>query len=275
MNAHLARLFHLSRNSFREAVRQKFFTIVVVIGAGLMLGSRFFQQLDFGSAELKFIADIGLGAIFFFGAILAIVLAAQLFFTEIENRTAHSILAKPVHRWEFVVGKFLGAFVVMAIFTYVMTLLLAGMLLWRETELTRFLRPDEIKEQISYGGLFIYASLQLGRFAIVIAFTLFIASFANTNLYTIVMSFFVLMICQLQYLATNIAADAESWFTRGLVGTLALLFPNFQVYNVAEALVFAGGEDWNLSGTRITLFSCSYVVVFLGLTAFSFSNREF
>ena len=92
----IVRIYCIAANTFLEAVRQKFFNSLLLISIALVLSANFFQQFDFGASELKFITDFGFGALFFFGSILAITATTQLFFNEIENRTALTMLAKPV-----------------------------------------------------------------------------------------------------------------------------------------------------------------------------------
>ena len=98
----------IAANTFLEAVRQKFFNALLLLAIALVASARFFQQFDFGAGELKFIADFGFGALFVFGAVLSVFMTAQLFFNELENRTVQTLLAKPLHRIEFLVGKWLG-----------------------------------------------------------------------------------------------------------------------------------------------------------------------
>ena len=100
--------------TLREALRQKLVAVLALIAVGLVAGVRALRDFNFGASELKFIADFGDGAIAGFGAVLTVTLTAQLFFSEIENRTALTLLAKPVWRTEFLMGKFLGVVVVAA-----------------------------------------------------------------------------------------------------------------------------------------------------------------
>ena len=104
----LGQVWKIARLTFLEAVRQRFFNFLVLLSLALIGSANFFRQFDFGPQELRFISDFGLGGITFFGSILAIVATAQLFFGEIENRTALTMLAKPVRRWSFIAGKLLG-----------------------------------------------------------------------------------------------------------------------------------------------------------------------
>ena len=267
----------IAGTTFLEAVRQKFFNSLLLISIALVGSSTFFQQFDFGAGELKFITDFGFGALFFFGAILSITATTQLFFNEIENRTALTMLAKPVYKLEFLAGKFLGAQLLMFCFTLVITLVLSGILYWRESALLDRL-GDELSLDgplIRYGDVFLFGFLQWLKFGILAAITLFVASFSNTNLYTIVVSFFVLVICQLQYIARDAYSGMEAGWGRLLVFGLGLIFPNFQLFNIGDQLVFDVEKALPASTVlQITCYGLISAVVFILLAQVNFRRRE-
>lgn len=266
----------IAGNTFLEAVRQKFFNSLLLISIALLASSTFFQQFDFGTGELKFITDFGFGALFFFGSILSITATTQLFFNEIENRTALTMLAKPVHKLEFLAGKFLGAHLLMLCFTLVISMVLFGMLYWRETELMARLGDEFIGGRlIRYGDIFIFGFLQWMKFGVLAAITLFVASFSNTNLYTIVVSFFVLIICQLQYIARDAYLTMETGLSSWLVKVLGLIFPNFQLFNVGEQLVFGVEHGLpTITVLQIAGYGLIYTVAFVILAQLNFRRRE-
>lgn len=270
------RIWTIAANTLLEAIRQKFFNSLLIISIALVASATFFQQFDFGASELKFITDFGFGALFFFGSILAITATTQLFFNELENRTALTMLAKPVYKLEFLTGKFLGAQLLMLIFTVVLSVVLAGILYWREAALVARLGPELTDPQlVRYGDIFIFGLLQWIKFGIICAISLFIGSFSNTNLYTIIVSFFVLIICQLQYIARGAYADMENGPLRWLVSLLALIFPNFQLYNVGDQMVIASYEALPMAAVwQMVGYGLIYTVAFLLLALLNFRKRE-
>ncbi len=267
----------IAGTTFLEAVRQKFFNSLLLVSIALVGSSTFFQQFDFGTGELKFITDFGFGALFFFGSILSITATTQLFFNEMENRTALTMLAKPVYNLEFLAGKFLGAHLLMLCFTLVITLALCGILYWREMVLFERLESELILNGplIRYGDVFLFGFLQWMKFGVLAAITLFVASFSNTNLYTILVSFFILLICQLQYIARDTYSVMEAGWERILVLGLGLIFPNFQLFNIGDQLVF----DAEKTPALITLlqivgYGVIYTLVFVLLAQVNFRRRE-
>lgn len=270
------RIVCIAGNTFLEAVRQKFFNSLLLIAVALVVSANFFQQFDFGTGELKFIADFGFGALFFFGSILAVAGTTQLFFNEIENRTALTILAKPVHKLEFLVGKWLGAQMLMLIFTAVISVLLSAILWWRASSLLQLEgNVLAVGEVLRLSDVFVFGFLQWVKFGVIGGIVLLIASFSNTNLYTIIVSFFVILICQLQYIAQDAVAKIENGVLAALVGLLSYLFPNFQLFNVADQMVFVEAAGLSNTGVlRITLYGGMYVAGLLGLAWLNFRERE-
>lgn len=272
----LQRIRWVAANTFLEAVRQKFFNALLLLAVALLGSSVFFQQFDFGSSELKFLTDFGFGAVFFFGSILSIVLTTQLFFNELDSRTALTLLAKPIHKLEFLAGKFLGAYLLMFCFTLVLSAVLALVLFWRETVLMgQASEAFADGRLLRYGDVFVFGFIQWIKFGILAALTLFIGSFAQTNLYTIVVAFFVLLICQLQYIARDAYLGMESGAARWLVQGLGWIFPNFQLFNLGDQLVYQV-EQPLACGALVTLagYGLAYTLAFVLLAQLNFRSRE-
>jgi ABC-type transport system involved in multi-copper enzyme maturation permease subunit len=270
----LARLGIVAGNTFLEAVRQKLFNFLMLLAIALVASALLFREFNFGSSELKFISDFGFGAMVFFGSTLTIAATAQLFFSEIENRTALTILAKPIWRTEFIFGKFVGVFAVVGVFCALITGLLIGLLYWREGQLMDA-NPDVFANGriIHYGDLVLMGVLQWLKFGVLATITLLIASFSNTNLYTVVMGFFVLVICHLQYLARDAYSHVAVLPLRVLVQLLGYVFPNFQVFNLTDQIGVGAGIE-SMVFLRVAGYALIYIAVIGGLAVYSFRNRE-
>jgi ABC-type transport system involved in multi-copper enzyme maturation permease subunit len=93
--------------TFREALRRRWMTVLLVFGLVLIALSVFFTSLSPGT-EGQFIRDFGTGFIIIMTTLMAIFLGVSLVPPEIERRTIFTILSKPVTRAEFLIGKYLG-----------------------------------------------------------------------------------------------------------------------------------------------------------------------
>lgn len=111
-------------NTFREAVRDRvlynlIFFALMMIGAAILVG-----QISIGIERLVII-NLGLSAISIFGLVMAIFIGVGLVYKEIDKRTLYTLLAKPIRRWEFLVGKYAGLLLTLTVNTAFMTMALA------------------------------------------------------------------------------------------------------------------------------------------------------
>lgn len=113
------RIRAIAIHTYREAVRDRVMALFVVFALLLMLASTVLSWLTVGS-ELKIVTDLGLAALAIFGTLIAIFSGITLVHKEIEKRTIYAVLAKPVARWEFLVGKYVGLMLTLAVVTGLM-----------------------------------------------------------------------------------------------------------------------------------------------------------
>src|SRR5881398_637280 len=114
-----SRVLAITRNTLIELTRLKVFYVLLVFALLLIGSSIFMAQFSF-QQEFQILKDISLGAISLFTSLLAIVATAWLLPQDIEDRILYTILAKPVPRFEYVLGKIAGVLLLLAISTLVM-----------------------------------------------------------------------------------------------------------------------------------------------------------
>jgi len=113
-------------NTFREAVRDRILYSILAFALLLIGASVFLAGLSLGQ-ESRIVKDLGLAASSLFGAFIAIFLGIGLVFKEIERRTLYAIIAKPIHRYQFLLGKYLGLVLTLLVTVGVMALLVLGL----------------------------------------------------------------------------------------------------------------------------------------------------
>lgn len=109
----------VARNTFRESVRDRVLYNLVFFALLMIVSSLTVGGLAVGDLP-KVITDIGLSAMRFFGMLIAIFIGIQLVYKEIERRTVYSLLSKPLHRAEMILGKFFGLGLTLAVNSIVM-----------------------------------------------------------------------------------------------------------------------------------------------------------
>ncbi len=108
------RIWVLGQNTFREAVRDKLLYSLLLFAALMILSSVVLAKLHLGYDE-RIYRDVGLSVIAMFGALIAIFIGINLVYREISQKTVYAMLAKPVRRWEFMLGKYLGLVTLLAL----------------------------------------------------------------------------------------------------------------------------------------------------------------
>ena len=277
MKSSLTRISWMTQLTFLEAIRQRFFAFLILLSAVLVLSSVSFRFLDFGHGELKFVCDFGFGGMFLFGSVLAVVMSAQLFFAEMDNRTALTLLAKPVSRTEFLVGKFLGVWLVLGVFIFTLSTLL-GIILWaRCQELTAAaLEVGKAPPELSITGLFSYTGMQWARLGVVAAMILMVASLARTFLFTVIVGSMLVVAGQLQWLAqeTLLKPGDLNLFSKLLLTVSTYIIPNLQQFNIGDALTLDHGSVADGAVTLALFSGTCYIVVFLFIGSLIFRQRE-
>lgn len=266
------RVWLIASLTLREALRQRLFVALVLVALGFVVGAQWLRALNFGSSELKFIADLGFGTMALFGGTLTIVAAVQLFFREIEHRTGLTLLAKPLWRTELVLGKFVAVAVIAAVFCVLMTAATAAVVWSREAALQQEWSDGVVPIPVAPVSAFLGAALmQWLKLVVLAALALLVTSFAQSQLFALSVGFLVWAICELQYIAQEAAAHGGSAVSRTMAAIIAALFPNFQAFDLTSDIT-AGPDGGRL--LRVALYSAGYVAIACALAAFSFRRRE-
>jgi ABC-type transport system involved in multi-copper enzyme maturation permease subunit len=124
------RILAIGHNTFRENIRDKILYNLILFALIMILSSIALGQLTLG-LESKMIIDLGLTSVSVFGTLIAIFIGISLVYKEIEKRTVYALLAKPVHRWEFITGKYLGLLFTLLVNVVIMTVGIALTLLYQ------------------------------------------------------------------------------------------------------------------------------------------------
>src|SRR4051812_33808822 len=116
-------------NVFRESVRDKVLYNLVLFAILMIASSYLIGQLTAGQ-DIKIIKDLGLGAISIFGLFIAVFIGIGLVSKEVERRSIYSLLSKPIHRYQVVLGKYVGLALTLTVNVAIMALALYAVLLY-------------------------------------------------------------------------------------------------------------------------------------------------
>jgi ABC-type transport system involved in multi-copper enzyme maturation permease subunit len=254
------KVVHIAWVTVREALRQKLAVNLLVFAVALVSVSIVISRLTFGE-QYRIIVDIGLTAMELFGTLIAVFLGAGLIAREVEQRTVYPIVAKPVSRGQYLVGRYLGLIVTTTLNLAVMAAFFA-VVLAIHTGGVAFVRDAPFLLNVLAMAL---------RFAMIAAIAVFFSSFSTATLSAI----FALSLVVAGHVASDIV---RYWGDLGgaaaLVGKgLYLVVPNLEALNFKEAMVY---KDAVPSGgaALAMLYGVLYATAVVSLSAAVFSRRD-
>lgn len=257
----MKRILTIAQNTFRESVRDRVLYNLLVFVLLLIGGGLFFSQSSLGQ-EARVITDVGLSAMRLFGLAIAVIIGVSLVSKEIERRTIAVLLAKPVERYEFILGKYAGLcstlFVNLAVMALAVTLALVFAQGGWNAQAAR---------------VWPAAYLLWLELCVLTAWALLFSAFSSPFLSAL---FTVLL-----FILGNWHGDLKLWAeaapalaTRVAGRVLSYVVPNLPNFNFID--VTARGQ--NIPGALVagaTLYAVLYVTALLAATALIFQRRNF
>lgn len=115
----MAKITAVAINTFREAVRDRVLHGLVGVALFVLFLTLALAELSLNQ-ERRIVMDIGLASISFFSVVVSIFLGSSLLYKEIERKTLYVVLPKPIERYQFLLGKYLGISLTASVFIAIM-----------------------------------------------------------------------------------------------------------------------------------------------------------
>lgn len=256
----ISRISAISFNTFREAVRDRVLYNLVVFALLIVGSSLLFGQISIGIERLVLI-NLGLTAINIFGVVIAIFIGIGLVSKEIEKRTLYTVIgARPVTRWQFIIGKFLGLIGTLVVNTFFMALGLFAALLY-------------LKHQFEHADLYILVAVYfiVLEFVLITSLALLFSTFSSPLL-SAVFAFGMFVIGTFSEDLRGFAAEATG-ITRWMATGVAYLVPNFAPFNVITRVAHSEPVAPNLIALN-TAYALVYTVAAVCAAILIFQRRD-
>lgn len=262
----MRRIAAVARNTFREAVRNKILYSLLFFAVALIVSALALGQLSVHE-ERRMIRDVGLFGVDLFSVLIAIFVGVNLLYKELALKTVYTILPKPIARWEFVLGKWLG---VMA--TLVAQIVVMG------AALAVTLAASEGSQALD-SALFKALWLLLMNVTIVTSVAMLFSSFSSpflSGLFSLGVFVVGRSVPDVRALAERIGGGAADL----LKGACAVL-PNLHLFTPSGTAL--GGQVVSVHGTFVgsgylawtTAYALGYSALVLGLAMVIFRKRDF
>ena len=249
----------IAKQTLEDMLRRKILLIVLIVAVGMIaLGpSVGFLSPRESSAVLR---SLGLAVILIAGLLITILSGIQVIPTEIERRTIYTVLSKPVQRYEFILGKFLGGLTTVFVMIAAMGIVFLGVLRWQEGN---FATPMLVGVTMTF-----FQMMLLGAMAI------FFSTFA-----TPVVNFFMsfgLFIVGNRSTVTEALTTNKNPITKSLATIVHYAVPNFGNFNIQNKLIHPEVQIANeqVFVVQNIVYSLVYSAVLLILAILVFDRRE-
>jgi Cu-processing system permease protein len=258
------RIGAIAHNTMREAIRNRAFIALSVSAVAFLLFSMILSELAVVGQGSRVILNFGFFAISLFVAITAIVMGAVLLYKEVDKKTIYTIISKPVPRYEFILGKYLGLMCILAIELVVLT----GV--WFLVIVTD-------------GGSLTWAhgvgiTLILCEAMIVTGIAVMFSAMTNPAL-TALFTTGLFAIGRVHYVVQEMLQAHEGVFVdqpwaRPIGEAVVGVVPDLGVFNVSQQVLLGLEVGTGYLGQSF-IYACGYAAIFLCLGIVAFQRRDF
>lgn len=244
-------------NTFKESIRDKVFYSLLFFAVMLILFSIVLGKLTIGD-PMKIIKDFGLGSISIAGTLIAIFVGIGMVYKEMEKRTIYTILSKPLARWQFLMGKYLGLSLTILVEVAVMSILLFALCFVYEQIVPWLLLTAIVP---------IYIEI-----LVILAFAIFFSAFSSPFL----SGMFTLAIFIIGHFTQDLrllAQASEDTVFKALADGAYYILPNLERLNYKTRVVHELAIPVQELGLSV-VYAVSYIAVVLTAAVFIFENKD-
>ena len=248
----------IALNTFKEVVRDRILYAILAFAIAMIASTIVLATIGVGSGP-KIIRDLGLGFISIFGVLIAVFIGIGLVHKEIDRRTIYTIISKPIHRWQFILGKYLGLVLTLFVNVAIMTAALMVLI---------FAFEGVWDVHLGAASAMIFLELM-----VITGIAVLFSAFSTPALSAIfTLSFFAIgRLLEDVMLFGELYAGAMG---RTVIRGLYYLLPNLGRFNITAEVVHGLPLAEAVSGMTI-LYGFLYVVALLSLTVVIFQRRDF
>jgi ABC-type transport system involved in multi-copper enzyme maturation permease subunit len=299
-------------NTFREAVRDRVLYGVMGIATFVLFFTLVLAEISLDQ-QRRIVLDVGLASISIFSVLVSVFLGSSLLYKEIERKTLYVILPKPIHRHEFLLGKYFGIVLTVAVFIAlqgsvqicvtayqaggsllsVMSVLVGmpiafGLLALRARDRAALALPWSLATlavaawvaglaNVPLTAILAALALTLGEVMMLTAVALVFSAF-STPFVTALLTVGVWFAGRSADAMISMKSKSIPMFVRDALGELVRFWPNFNVFvpgrHTLELQLTQGAGPVSYVGNTL-LYAVAYSVVLLLIAALIFRRRDF
>lgn len=252
-------VYIIAQNTFREAIRSKLLYVLFAFVVLLIVVAALFGSVSIGD-QLQVIKNFGLFSLSLAGTLYVTIAGSTMLYKEIQRRTIFNVLARPVTRGQFLLGKFFG----MVLSVFLLLIVMGGALV----VFARALQGEFDWYLLqAIGFLFLEATL-------ICAVTIFFSAIVVTPLLVGLFSFGVFLAGRSAEFIRLFADQSTSTILRGLLEGLYYITPHFDRLFIADQMIY-GIPLLPGQAMLSTLYVVLYCTALLAGSILFFHRRQF
>ena len=267
----MSAIAQIALNVFRESVRDKVLYNLILFALLLIGASYLIGQLTAGQ-DVKIIKDLGLSATSFFGLFIAVFIGIGLVSKEVERRSVYSLLAKPIHRYQMIAGKYAGLTLTLVVNVAIMTVALYAVLAYMawgvSDEVQKVWDAPAVDPTMLKALVLILVELM-----IITAIALLFSTF-STPILSAAFTFGLFVVGHFSTDLRNFQQVVDSPAAATLARGLYWVLPNLAQFDIKAQVVHAQPVPLDY-----VLLTCAYAALYIGvllvIATVVFSRRDF
>ncbi len=255
----MKKLLAVCNYTLRENIRGKIFYIIMLFALVVIASSFLFSKIS-GEMESRVIVDVGLGVIELFAFLMAIFGAVRLILQEIENKTIYLILSRPIKRYIYILGRYIGMLVIVLVNILIM---FGGLLLLLVSK--------------GYGFQLIYLEaigLIFCKIIIITAIGLLISLVSTSAITSITATFFIWLLGHFSHEIKFLSDKLTNVFAKGAVKIAYYIIPHFEYFNLKD-YINVPVSVYTLNMLWVIAYCIVYSGIIMSLSILLFRRREF
>jgi len=248
----------IALHTLKEAIRDRILYLILFFAVICIGFSRLLALLTIGD-RVKIIKDVGLSSLSLFGALMAILIGTGLVYKEIDKKTIYTLLSKPIHRYQFLLGKFFGLILTLFIMLLLMSIIFLALI---------FFHTFTIEWQLLIAILYIFLELCLIT-AVALLFSCF-----STPILSSIFSLAFYLIGHTAWGLETLIVKIKSGFGKALAQGLYHFLPDLENFNFRTEVVHNLPIPASIFFYS-TLYGLFYTLFVLTIAQLVFRKRDF
>jgi ABC-type transport system involved in multi-copper enzyme maturation permease subunit len=248
----------IALHTLKEAIRDRILYLILFFAVICIGFSRLLALLTIGD-RVKIIKDVGLSSLSLFGTLMAILIGTGLVYKEIDKKTIYTLLSKPIHRYQFLLGKFFGLILTLFIMLLLMSIIFLALI---------FFHTFTIEWQLLVAILYIFLELCLIT-AVALLFSCF-----STPILSSIFSLAFYLIGHTAWGLETLIVKIKSGFGKALAQGLYHFLPDLENFNFRTEVVHNLPIPASIFFYS-TLYGLFYTLFVLTIAQLVFRKRDF